>query len=136
MMAWKAHWFDDDDSLKRIMESTDPRKIKAMGRHVLSFNGQVWDDVKEMIVGAGNYAKFTSCETLKGKLLATGDRELVEASPFDKVWGVGCGAKAANRANLLGKVLMKVREIIRDEEDANVREMTEGMGGKEESLTG
>ncbi|KAI1122461.1 hypothetical protein F5Y10DRAFT_281703 [Nemania abortiva] len=57
-------------------------------------------------------------------LLATGDRELVEASPRDRIWGVGFGAKGAEakRAkwgmNLLGKCLMEVREQFRKEAEA------------------
>lgn len=64
-------------------------------------------------------------KTLKEALLDTGDKELVEASPFDKVWGIGVSADAAstkNRAswgqNLLGKALMATRERIRREEEA------------------
>jgi ribA/ribD-fused uncharacterized protein len=64
----------------------------------------------------GNYLKYSQDEELKQKLLATGERELVEASPRDRIWGVGFEAKyaGANRRewglNLLGKVLMETRE--------------------------
>lgn len=73
----------------------------------------------------GNVHKFTISEdaaALCGQLLATGERELVEASPMDRVWGIGYGEKKAglNRhrwgKNLLGKALMDVREQLRKEE--------------------
>ena len=74
----------------------------------------------------GNLYKFTiaeDAENMRGWLLTTGERELVEASPLDRVWGVGFAEKnaAANRhrwgENLLGKALMVVRERLRDGED-------------------
>lgn len=64
--------------------------------------------------------------SLKELLLATGDRELVEASPRDRIWGVGFGAERAEQlrvtckekwgTNYLGKALMEVRDKIRAEE--------------------
>lgn len=78
------------------------------------------------IVVEGNYLKFTEsedAENLRRMLLATGDRELVEASPWDRVWGVGFREKdaSANRhqwgQNLLGKALEEVRGRLREEEE-------------------
>jgi ribA/ribD-fused uncharacterized protein len=72
----------------------------------------------------GNYYKFTVAEDaagLRALLLATGERELVEASPRDRIWGVGFKAENAgvNRRrwgqNLLGKALMGVRARLREE---------------------
>lgn len=76
----------------------------------------------------GNYYKFTQDEELKRVLLDTGDRELVEASPRDRIWGVGFGAKNAEKSrgkwglNLLGQALMEVRDRIRREEEENGKE--------------
>ena len=76
------------------------------------------------IVEEGNYLKFTAsedAEDLRAMLLATGERELVEASPRDRIWGVGFAEKNAenNRVrwgqNLLGKALMNVRARLREE---------------------
>lgn len=73
--------------------------------------------------------KFTlseEAESMRKWLLATGERELVEASPMDRIWGVGFGAReaGANRhrwgQNLLGKALMEVRKRLREEEAAKV----------------
>jgi ribA/ribD-fused uncharacterized protein len=81
---------------------------------------------KLAIVTQGSYYKFTISDdavNLKEMLLATGERELVEASPLDRIWGVGFAEKNAesNRhrwgENLLGKALMSVRERLRKEEE-------------------
>jgi len=59
--------------------------------------------------------------TLRERLLATGEREIVEASPMDKIWGIGFGWKNAEKRrahwglNLLGKALMKARDRLRAE---------------------
>lgn len=63
-------------------------------------------------------------------LLETGDRLLVEASPYDKIWGVGYSAAnaAANEGNwgenLLGKALMRVRDRLRSGEDNTTDEIS------------
>lgn len=83
-----------------------------------------WIDKFEIVV-QGNMRKFTlseDAENMRKWLLATGDRELVEASPMDRIWGIGFAAKDAgeNRhrwgQNLLGKALMVVRTRLREEE--------------------
>lgn len=83
------------------------------------------------IVTEGNVHKFTFSEdadSLRAQLLATGDRELVEASPRDRIWGVGFAERnaGANRhrwgQNLLGKALMDVRGRLRGEEEAGAAE--------------
>lgn len=82
----------------------------------------ICDTDKMRIVTDGNMLKFTvsaEAERLRAMLLATGERELVEASPRDRVWGVGFGAERAARErarwgrNLLGVVLMDVRARLR-----------------------
>lgn len=98
-----------------------PRTIKQLGRQVPNFDDSVWHEHRYKIVVRGNYLKFTQNLDLKELLLKTGDRELVEASPRDKIWGVGFGKEnaGARRAdwglNLLGKALMEVRGKIREE---------------------
>lgn len=101
----------------------DPRELKALGREVPNFNDEIWHQERFKIVVAGNYYKFTQNPELKELLLKTGDRELVEASPRDRIWGVGFGAKNAGKMrhkwglNLLGRSVMEVRRMIRDGEE-------------------
>ncbi|GAM38713.1 hypothetical protein TCE0_033f09665 [Talaromyces pinophilus] len=93
-----------------------PRTIRDLGRKIPNFSEEAWEQNRYGFVLEGNYLKFSQDEELKQKLLATGNRELVEASPRDRIWGVGFGAAnaGANRErwglNLLGKVLMETRE--------------------------
>jgi ribA/ribD-fused uncharacterized protein len=122
MMAWKAWYFGDEQRLQSILKSSKPKGMKQIGKQVSGYNGEDWDWVKEAIVISGNYAKFTSSADMKEALLSTGDRELVEASPVDGIWGINCSAARAvdrrnwNGQNLLGKALMEVRRMIREEQ--------------------
>lgn len=123
MMAMKAKLFGDIDTYHEIMSTSNPGEQKALGRKVRGFDVEKWSKVSRKIVYQANYVKFTSNETLKKILLDTGDREIVEASPYDKIWGIGMGVDHADildktkwkGLNWLGEVLMQVREDIRKE---------------------
>ncbi|CAG7580233.1 MAG: gp50 [uncultured marine phage] len=122
MMEQKAYLFDDYDVADQIMESKHPREVKKLGRKVSGFDSQMWEEQCQDIVFEANYAKFSQHKELKELLLSTGDKELVEASPYDRIWGIGFDEKNALKnkddwgRNLLGKVLMEVREEIRKEQ--------------------
>ncbi|KAF2226333.1 hypothetical protein BDZ85DRAFT_315874 [Elsinoe ampelina] len=126
MMMQKAKLFGDEEAIEAMKKTKEPRKHQGMGRKVKGYDGGKWDEHKSRIVEEGNYHKFTKTpakEGLKQLLLDTGDRELVEASPFDRIWGVGFKADVAEQSraawgeNLLGKAIMKVRDQIRKEEE-------------------
>jgi len=121
MMAGKARLFGDQDALEAILACDTPKKVKEQGRLVQNFDPATWDRHKYDIVVNGNYHKFTQHMALKDFLLSTGDQVVVEASPFDKIWGIGLNSStpaARNPAawkgeNLLGFALMEVRDKIR-----------------------
>ncbi|KAI0538032.1 hypothetical protein GGR58DRAFT_513404 [Xylaria digitata] len=79
-------------------------------------------------LGNDDAAHTMQAPSFRDVLLATGTRELVEASPYDRIWGVGCAAKGAESRrhkwglNLLGKCLMEVREQFRKEVEATALE--------------
>lgn len=126
MMAEKARLFGDEATRAKILASESPREHKALGRAVKNFDGAVWDAACLDIVVRGNLAKFGQDPRLRAALLATGDKLLVEASPLDKIWGVGLRADdprihdPANwrGQNLLGEALMRVRAALRAEAES------------------
>lgn len=89
MMAEKARLFKDYDTLELIMKSESPREQKRFGRIVKGFDPEIWKQHRFNIVVKGNLAKFGQNPKLKKKLLETGDQILCEASPYDKIWGIG-----------------------------------------------
>ncbi len=121
MMAEKARFFNDDEILKQILKVEHPHDAKKLGRKVKNFDASIWDKEKFKVVVKGNYAKFSQHEELKMFLLNTNERILVEASPRDRIWGIGMGQsneKVMNPNlwrghNLLGYVLMEVRDMLK-----------------------
>lgn len=121
MMWRKATLFGDADAAARVLASTDPREAKAIGRQVAGFDTATWEGERYGIVVSGSLAKFGQHADLRAFLLGTGDRVLVEASPDDRVWGIGLTAddpRARDRAtwrglNLLGQALTDTRAVLR-----------------------
>lgn len=121
MMSAKAKLFGDKEVNKQIMDCSDPSKIKALGRKVHHFDEKIWDKVKYSIVLNGNYLKFSQDRRLMNFLLNTNDKVLVEASPYDKIWGIQMSEKDERvenpfkwgGSNLLGFALMEVREELK-----------------------
>lgn len=121
MMFEKAVLFGDMKTANKIMGTGNPKTIKALGREVQGFDEKTWEQHREAIVYNGNLRKFATHENLKQMLLNTKDKIIVEASPFDRIWGVGLSAdnpaindpKKWQGKNLLGIALMKVREELR-----------------------
>lgn len=121
MMAGKARLFSDQKILEQIIQSETPNMVKKLGRKVKNFDPNFWDEHKYEIVKQGNLLKFSQNEELKEFLLSTEDKILVEASPYDTIWGIGMletDPRATdplqwNGENLLGFALMDVRDELR-----------------------
>ena len=121
MMAGKARLFDDPGKLAEIIDSDHPGEAKKLGRQVHNFDQEAWSRERSVIVVAGNVAKFSQNPELGAYLLGTGERVLVEASPRDRIWGIGMGKRNPDATdprkwrgqNLLGFALMEVRTTLR-----------------------
>lgn len=118
MMAEKARLFNDSEMEAAIMNAKHPKQMKAYGRAVKNFDNKVWEHNCYDIVKRGNWAKFSQNPQLGDFLKTTKNRILVEASPLDRIWGIGMGkadphvenpVKWRGR-NLLGFALTEVRD--------------------------
>lgn len=120
MMAQKALLFNDEIIYNKIMHEYNPSEIKRLGRLIRNFDSIIWDTMKYEIVFRGNMLKFSQNKSLAKKLKDTGKNILVEASPYDYVWGIGISEFSDNinepelwpGKNLLGFALMEVRDNI------------------------
>jgi ribA/ribD-fused uncharacterized protein len=120
MMAQKALLFKDEECFLQIINADDPSKAKALGRSVANFNDAVWSQACFEIVVNANIGKFTQNAYLGDFLRATQNRILVEASPVDRIWGIGLASDHEyaqipsqwKGANYLGFALMEVRDFL------------------------
>ncbi|MFC7308738.1 NADAR family protein [Streptomyces monticola] len=121
MMAAKARLFDDADAERAALTATSPAAAKKAGRLVRDFDDTVWQRERYGIVVEGSVHKFASAPELREFLVGTGERVLVEASPLDRIWGIGLAAdderaedpRRWQGLNLLGFALMEARERLR-----------------------
>ncbi|KAI0111661.1 DUF1768-domain-containing protein [Daldinia grandis] len=143
----KALLFDDPETAARVLACKSPHKAKELTKELKNFDKVVWENNRERILYEANWHKFTApytprntlpatCEVwldisdealrhlerLKEALLETGDRQIVQTSPFDELWGNGYWWKVSWRRrqrwglNLQGIILMELRDRIRREE--------------------
>jgi len=132
MMAEKARLFDVS-MVSKILNAKTPKVAKVLGRKVKNYNNEIWTRNSFNIVVRGNFAKFSQNKDLKDFLLPTSSDILVEASPYDKIWGIGMlgeDKRATNPLlwegeNKLGFALMVVRENLRIKESVH-KEIKEG----------
>lgn len=118
MMYAKAKTFADEITAAKILAAKHPKTQKALGREVDPYNDAVWVAKRMKVVYVACKEKFTQNPHLLEQLLATGGTVLVEASPYDRIWGIGMGEHApgvddpANwrGQNLLGQVLTRLRD--------------------------
>jgi len=118
MMYKKAMLFNDTGIASLIMATDSPKKQKELGRQVHGFIVEIWEQVARDVVFRANMAKFTQDEFLIQTIADTEGTLIVEASPFDKIWGIGLDEATAKVTpieqwkgrNWLGLVLTEVRE--------------------------
>lgn len=123
LMAAKALLFQDTVTYYKILTERNPREQKALGRAVANYDEAVWEKYREGVMFSALYQKFSQNKDLLKILLDTGDKTIVESSPYDRVWGIGLHVDDENilneskwmGLNLLGKSLMKTRIILASE---------------------
>ncbi|WP_327148136.1 NADAR family protein [Nocardia sp. NBC_01329] len=130
MMWRKALLFDDWAIAAKVLEARSPGEAKTLGRRIGGFDEDLWVERRFGIVLAGSIAKFGQHEDLRCFLLNTGDRVLVEASPVDRIWGIGLAVDDPRTedpsrwkgSNLLGFALMEARTVLRESPVGDVAE--------------
>ena len=122
-MYYKALEFKDEFTASAVRKAKHPQRAKELGRSVIGFCHQSWDDVKENRMMRAMSWKFRD-KQLCSKLLSTGDSILAEASPSDQMWRIGISREEAYQGlswkgeNKLGQLLMALRLELRARQDA------------------
>jgi ribA/ribD-fused uncharacterized protein len=120
MMYRKAKLFNDNEVAEKIMSTKNVREQKSLGREVKNFDLEIWNQNALDIVYRGNKAKFEQNAEYLNLLLSTKGKTIVEASPYDKVWGIGMTSENNDSENVLkwkgtnwlGIVLTELRQDI------------------------
>lgn len=114
----KAKFFNDEECAEKILKAKHPQEQKRLGRNVKDFDIAKWEIEREDAMYQGVYNKFSQNQKLKNLLLKYKDHKFVEASPYDRIWGIGMREDAFGVTNekhwlglnLLGKIIDKVRD--------------------------
>jgi ribA/ribD-fused uncharacterized protein len=122
MMWRKATLFGDNVIAEKTLAAASPGEAKELGRTVNGFSEQTWLEHRWAIVVEGSTLKFSSDQSLRDYLIGTRDRVLVEASPRDRIWGIGMTADSEftttpgewRGLNLLGFALMEARSRMQE----------------------
>jgi ribA/ribD-fused uncharacterized protein len=126
-MAKKALFFKDFEVYKLIMDEKNPKNQKKLARTIKNYSDKEWyggSIPAKKYMFEGNFLKYSQNEKLKNLLLETSPTRLVEASPYDTIWGVGLSEQSIlihspsswRGKNWLGDILTEIREKIKREE--------------------
>lgn len=96
MMYAKALLFDPSRA-EDVLAAPTPPDAQKIGRELKGWDKKKWDAVADGVVERGNYLKFGQSRDGKAlqTLLGTRGKEMIEASPKDRIWGIGYGTKEA-----------------------------------------
>ncbi len=111
---FQAQKFVDTKYESEVRKASGPSEAARMGRDRKNPLRKDWESVKDDVMREVVYAKFTQHEDLKKTLLSTGDAKLIEHTENDTYWADGGDGSGKN---MLGIILMEVRERIRKEDD-------------------
>ena len=111
-------------------EAFDISRTPVLG---LQWRRSDWEEVKDDVMYVALYAKFTQHERLRWLLLDTGERKLIEHTSHDSYWGDGGDGSGQNK---LGQLLMKVRDELRREVEADTAKHISHRGRNHRSESG
>lgn len=123
IMLMKAALMGDAERFESIAEADTPMECKALGRQVRPFNDDLWRRHLDHVAFEVIRQKFTSSRSLGELLLSTDNALIAEASPVDRIWGIGLSIRdpkcydplSWQGENVLGVALMRVRSLLRGE---------------------
>lgn len=114
---FQAQKFEDKTYRAKIRKANSPMLAARLGRDRKQKLRRDWESVKVEAMRQALLAKFTQHPELRALLLSTGDAKLVEHTENDDYWGDGGNGSGKN---MLGRILMQVRESLRSAPDAEL----------------
>ena len=122
-MFIKALTFKDINTAEKILATNDPNQCRKLGRQVKGYKDSEWEKIRYDVFYTLNWAKYTQDKELQKKLLDPqfDGKTFVEASPIDKIWGIGYAEDNPNieyaqiywGKNYLGRILTNIRNRLK-----------------------
>ena len=109
---FQAHKFIDKEYFERIRRALSPMDAANLGRSRKVPIRLDWEEIKVDIMKKAVFEKFSQNMEIKNILLNTGEQDIIETTTTDYYWG--CGNDGTGK-NMLGKILMQTREILKDD---------------------
>ena len=97
---------NDPKYAEEVRKSPTPGGAKKLGKSRQHPIDEDWNDQRDDVMRVALLNKALQNPQFVKDLLASGDREIIEASPWDYYWGTG--AKKTGK-NMLGKLLVELR---------------------------
>jgi len=132
MMFTKAMFFRDTEIAEQIMQEPNPWTQKQLGKKVRNYVDEEWDRVRYPLVKAGLIEKFRQNPNMKKELFKRRNKIIVEASPEDRIWGIGYSSRDAMNytdnwgTNLLGKMMNDIANELYTKAE-KVKEIEDGI---------
>jgi ribA/ribD-fused uncharacterized protein len=108
---FQAQKFAGTEFEEKVRIAQSPKEAANLGRNRKFPLRKDWEEVKDEIMREVLKAKFTQNKELRKILIETGDAILVEHTATDNYWGNGGDGSGKN---MLGKLLMEVREELKN----------------------
>ena len=128
-MYIKAITFGDNVTAQKILNTDDPNRCRKLGRQVKGYNDAEWAKIRYDVFYTLNWAKYTQDKKLQEKLLDPqfDGKKFIEASPIDKIWGIGYAEDNPNieftdmywGKNYLGRILTNIRKRLKSAEGSD-----------------
>lgn len=122
-MYIKAVHFKDWETAQKIVDAQSPKEAKDLGREVKGFDEAEWEKVREKAMFTAIFYRSQYDQPFKDRVLKPEweNLEFVEASPYDKIWGIGLGEEQYDAnikskwpgMNLLGKCITELRRFLK-----------------------
>lgn len=122
-MYIKAVHFKDWETAQKIVDAQSPKEAKDLGREVKGFDEAEWEKVREKAMFTAILHRSQYDQAFKDRVLKPEweNLEFVEASPYDKIWGIGLGEEQYDAnikskwpgLNLLGKCITELRRYLK-----------------------
>jgi hypothetical protein len=108
---FQAQKFVGTEHEEAVRNAKTPKEAASRGRDRKRPLRKDWEQVKDDVMRRAVLKKFETHANIRETLLSTGDEELIENAPGDYYWGIG---KTGAGKNMLGKILMEVRQTLRE----------------------